>query len=136
MSEKKLYLIGHCEMEPRWKYEGIPMSPAVHRPDYHKIGIANNPGHRVSTMRSGTPHKLELITTLESDNAKVVEQRLHGLYRQSKQNGEWFKLTPNAVNSLKALDRIDAQDMTSLPRTQAQMLDTGLYVEIMNGREQ
>jgi len=71
-------------------------------------------GDRLSNLRTGTPHELELVTTIASENAKVVESLLHDIYRSGNRSGEWFKLTSNAVNSLIALDRLEPADLEPL----------------------
>lgn len=134
MSDKQLYVLGHCEKEPEWKYNDIQLQPPVSLPDYYKIGIANDPEQRVSNMSSATPHVLRLITTLESDDAKAVESKLHSIYSKSRQKGEWFNLTSNAVNSLTALDRLDRTDIPNGLTSQAQLFDSSLYVEVMGCR--
>jgi len=110
------------------------VSPA----DYYKIGIAENPKTRLSNMSSGTPHKLKLVTTIKADDAKGVESSLHSIYHLSKHKGEWYSLLPNAVNSLKALDRIDYNEIKAIQSDSATDIGVcgpSLYVEIMNRRD-
>ncbi len=112
MSEQ-IYLIGHREV--RTQFSVIGPGAVFKRPiDFYKIGIANNPKQRLSNLRTGTPHELELVTTIASENAKVVESLLHDIYRSGNRSGEWFKLTSNAVNSLIALDRLEPADLEPL----------------------
>lgn len=131
---KTIYLIGHRVKEfSVTNYIDQPPRPA----DFYKIGIANDPERRVKTMRPGTPHALELVTTIEADNAKKVESLLHSLYSSWLQKGEWFKLMTNAVNSLTAFDRLEVQELEEVKQRRIRYgndLDVSLYCEVMRVR--
>jgi len=57
-----------------------------------KIGHTNNLKTRLSMLSCGNP-TLELIGYIESDNCKILEQRLHEQYAKKRVKGEWFKIT-------------------------------------------
>lgn len=139
MSDQLIYVIGHCET-PRNYRTGLKSRPTVDEQfcDYYKIGIAEDVETRLSALRVGTPHKLYLITTLESDKPKKVESILHNIYHSGRQSGEWFFLTSNAVNSLRALDRIDYADVEGFERfrQERRVHDTSLYVEVERNRRE
>jgi len=132
---QKLYLISHVKTEDigvgrRMMYE--------HLPDYYKIGIAGDPKHRLSNMQSATPHKLELITTVECDNAKGVERELHGIYRWLKKRGEWFKPSTDLRNSLIGLDELEEDDVRAVHKSKQKgdwKAERSLYVMIHRARE-
>jgi len=137
MSEQRVYVVAHREIEPRWKTRDVPQSsPYVSPPDYYKIGIGENLKQRLKNLSVGTPHKLELITTIESDNPKLLESKLHSLFFHLHQNGEWYHLTINPINSLKALDHISEWEIRKLTEVQHyRITDPGsLYTEIMKWR--
>jgi len=80
--------------------------------DFHKIGVSENPEKRLSVLSSGTPHELEIETTIEANDASTVEDYLHrinGNFRRDR--GEWFKLSRNMLNSLKALDELRSENV-------------------------
>ena len=113
MSDAQIYLIGHREVEDHFGPLGI--ESGLRLPiDYYKIGIATNPRQRLSNLSLGTPHELELVTTIESNNAEVVESQLHSIYSCSKKKGEWFKLTRNDINSFIALNQLEPEDLDPL----------------------
>lgn len=134
MSGRLIYLIAHRETEAAWKSRNISFTPSAKPADYHKIGVSNDVENRLSMLKSGTPHKLELVTTIESDDPEAVEKELHRIYSFSHQSGEWYKLTSNAINSLIALDEIQAGFIQEIGGYQPDWLVNGssLYVEYMN----
>jgi len=133
MTAQKIYLISHHELEPVWKLRGTSMTPSKSVADYYKIGVGKEPEKRVSQCQTGTPHELELTTTITSDKPEKAEQRLHSIYKFSHQRGEWYKLTSNAVNSLVALDHIDYSVLSDVAKYSNEWLvDESLYVAYKN----
>jgi hypothetical protein len=53
-----------------------------------KIGIAWNVRHRLCGLQVGNPEPLELLGELTGDH----EIELHGLFREYRHRGEWFRL--------------------------------------------
>jgi len=110
-SEQSVYVIAHREKRRR----NDPMVDVFGRlkhADYYKIGIAADVQKRLSRLNSGTPHELELTTTLSVDDAGTVERYLHryvGSFNHDR--GEWFRLSINVVNSLRALDHLEGQNV-------------------------
>lgn len=132
MSEQVVYVIGHRPTEPAWKNRGLPIVSEPRTADYHKIGIGQNPDKRVGSLSVGTPHELELVTTIESSEPKTVESELHRQFSFGRQSGEWFKLTSNQVNSLVALKHIEPGEVQSLAKPIDRL--SSLYIEIMRSR--
>lgn len=64
--------------------------------DFVKIGIANDTKVRLSSLQTGNPYLLKLVTHRRSFNAASEEASLHKKYEQYQVNGEWFKL-PKAM---------------------------------------
>lgn len=135
---QKLYLVAHHELsfEPNFPQSGL-FDPMEYPADFYKIGIAKNPKHRVSNMRSGTPHNLKLVTTVEADDAREIEQDLHSINAYGRHNGEWFKLTTNMVNSLKALDELSHDVVKGIKRENYigdRDYDKSFYIRVMEAR--
>ena len=106
--DQTLYVIGHREVS----YGALTDKRFVSRPDYHKIGISQNVENRLSVLSGGTPHELELVTTIDVDEATTVEEYLHRINRNHFQNrGEWFRLRRNMIQSLKALDQLTGENV-------------------------
>lgn len=107
-------------------------------PDFYKIGIAEDPEARLSSMQSGTPHELRLLTTIGADDARAVEKSLHSLLRNRRHRAEWFELTSKKINSLKAIDYMRSENISKLAkRSMRYELDyeKGLYVQLMELRK-
>jgi hypothetical protein len=137
MTDQKVYLISHHEVTKSRDYLQVSKEQRKKFADFYKIGIAEKPEKRLSTLSSGTPHELELVTTIQSDSAKTVESYLHAIYSYGKHNGEWFSLLPNEVNSLKGLDYIAAKEAKKVKLdsvTQIGVDGPSLYVEVMKQR--
>jgi hypothetical protein len=80
--------------------------------DFHKIGISENPEKRLSVLSGGTPHELEIATTIEVDDASTVEDYLHRINRSFRRDrGEWFRLSRNMRQSLTALDELRGENV-------------------------
>jgi hypothetical protein len=55
-----------------------------------KIGISNNPEKRLQALQTGSPHKLEILKTQETNDARKLERELHETFADFRLNGEWF----------------------------------------------
>lgn len=133
MSEKLIYVIGHRPTEAKWKNRGLPIESEPRVADYHKIGIGQNPEKRVDVLSVGTPHELELVTTIESSDPKAVESELHSQFNFGRQSGEWFKLNSNQLNSLIALSHIEPGEVQSVHKPVDR--HRSLYLEIIEQRK-
>lgn len=112
---KELYLIGHRKQEHPIKTKRLPEFEAmVHGIDYYKIGVAEDPDKRLTSLKTGTPHLLELVTTVKSDEPNVVEEMLHGYNRLGHKKGEWFWLHSDFVESMKGLDFLSKDTLESV----------------------
>jgi hypothetical protein len=61
--------------------------------DMIKIGIANDPLHRLASMQTGSADKLTLVGGWLTDCAPALEEALHAAHAGSRVRGEWFKAT-------------------------------------------
>lgn len=135
MSDQQVYLIAHYdESKTIGSGEG-----AVRFADYYKIGVAEHPKRRLDYMKVGTPHELELLTVIDTDDADRVESALHRYYEALNHRAEWFMLGHLAINSLHALDQIRAENMERLAENvgyeRGSTRKRGLYVNLMEQRE-
>lgn len=134
----KLYLVGHREVEHRiCTRDGSIREGLEHPIDYYKIGIAEDVDRRLATLSTGTPHELELVTTVECDRPNDVEDRLHSINRYHHKHGEWYYLPRNMVNSLIALDRITLENLRAVSRIRLQEPfepRISLYIQLMGVR--
>ena len=59
-----------------------------------KIGIADNPKHRLKALQTGNPTKLIIHYTVPCDNVRALERIIHQKLSRHKIKGEWFDLSP------------------------------------------
>jgi hypothetical protein len=141
MSKQEVYLIAHREKPRRTESDLIVqqeygIEPFTPMPDYYKIGISENVKSRLSILSSGTPHSLNLVTTIEADDPKEVEEYLHR-YNMNPfdDRGEWFSLDYNMVNSLKALEHLKAKNVKQVYHNKQNIgLYESFYVAIHRAR--
>jgi hypothetical protein len=60
---------------------------------FHKIGRSNDHGRRAYEIGLQLPEKLEVVHTIETDDAVGIERYWHERFRDRRRNGEWFVLT-------------------------------------------
>jgi hypothetical protein len=70
----------------------------AHCDGYIKIGRSQEPMSRISGMRVGSPHEIQLVTWLEY--AGDLENILHERYAESRHRGEWFRVTQPLIDEM------------------------------------
>jgi len=60
--------------------------------DTIKIGYSKNPWARVKDLQTGRTDKLAVVATVRTTD--VSERRIHALFSEEHQAGEWFKVSP------------------------------------------
>lgn len=70
-----------------------------------KIGSARNVPHRVRMLQTGSAERLELVLTIptKQHTHNALERRLHKRLASQRAHGEWFNLTDQDVEALRAL---------------------------------
>ena len=74
--------------------------------DLYKIGIAVNIEKRIKSLRTGTPHQLQLLHSIQyecQEDARGMELALHNHLPYRRVTGEWFSLTSYDVDFIKTL---------------------------------
>ena len=78
--------------------------------NYVKIGIAEKPKKRLSSLASGNPMPLELLFSCSVNQPshhfhldETVEQEIHAELEPYRVRGEWFDLTQEQVGSVIAV---------------------------------
>ena len=66
----------------------------------YKIGHTDNPDRRLKQLQRNSPDILDYVVTISTDDALTKEKHLHAMYTDKRVNGEWFKLTPEDVQSI------------------------------------
>lgn len=67
----------------------------------YKIGMtAKKPTERLAQFVPRMPYEAELVYTKQSKNPANLEARLHELYADFRQNGEWFNLSDGVFADL------------------------------------
>jgi hypothetical protein len=68
---------------------------------YHKIGRSNDHGRRTYEIGLQLPEKLQVVHTIETDDAVGIERYWHERFRDRRRNGEWFVLTKADVAAFR-----------------------------------
>ncbi|ORJ52611.1 GIY-YIG nuclease family protein [Mycobacterium simiae] len=68
---------------------------------FHKIGRSNDHGRRTYEIGLQLPDKLEVVHTIETDDAIGIERYWHERFRDRRRNGEWFALTKADIAAFK-----------------------------------
>lgn len=64
--------------------------------DTYKIGVSSNPHERLRSVQTGCTDKVELVFTYFTDNPFYYEKLVHGLFKDNRVIGEWFKFKSKA----------------------------------------
>ncbi|MHA3021293.1 GIY-YIG nuclease family protein [Mycobacterium sp. BMJ-28] len=68
---------------------------------FHKIGRSNDHGRRAYEIGLQLPEKLEVVHTIETDDAVGIERYWHDRFRDRRRNGEWFMLSRADIAAFK-----------------------------------
>ena len=71
--------------------------------DVYKIGKAKDLDNRIYTFEVKLPIKVELYCSCKVENYSQLEKELHIKYAEKRINGEWFSLTEQDLEEIKAL---------------------------------
>lgn len=69
----------------------------------YKIGRSANPKVRFRSLSTVSPVELEVVCLAETHDMVGVETQLHERFADRRQQGEWFALTDDDVNSIRAM---------------------------------
>ena len=69
--------------------------------DAFKIGLSKNVPQRVEQIQPIMPYPVEIILTIQTENMRTLEARLHKRYASKRLNGEWFALTDQDIEDIK-----------------------------------
>lgn len=69
----------------------------------YKIGKAKRIDDRMSSISPVLPHPIELIHSIERDEYDALELELHERFADKRLNGEWFALTEQDIEAIKAI---------------------------------
>jgi hypothetical protein len=76
------------------------------QPEHFKIGKSKNVLSRLSSLGTGLPHKPRLIHSFPAKTPARAESVLHQKFKDKRLNGEWFRLTPEDVEWVKAINEM------------------------------
>lgn len=80
-------------------YVYLIQSPTGH----YKIGRTKNPFNRMRTFEVKLPFEIEYVCLLSTTNMYELETRLHRQFADKRVNGEWFTLSSEDVEIIKAV---------------------------------
>lgn len=71
---------------------------------HYKIGRTKNPNDRLRTFNVKLPFEVEFTLLYQTPDMYIVEQVLHDRFEHRRVAGEWFALTPQDIEDIKALE--------------------------------
>ena len=75
----------------------------------YKIGKAKDVSNRYKLIGVNMPFPIEVLHTIEVSNMAYSENVLHKRYENDRQHGEWFKLSPEQVEGIIAIDELEPE---------------------------
>jgi hypothetical protein len=101
---------------------------------FYKIGLTVNLKKRLRQLRTGVPHVVKVIHTIESDNPAALEKHWHRRFTKQRVRGEWFNLSADDVSEFRlyglAPDQITA-NQTAQERNQLRAESQRLRAELL-----
>lgn len=70
--------------------------------DLFKIGVSSSVSDRVKQLQTANPHPIEIIHYVESRDFLGLESHLHGAMQSKRASGEWFRLSPIDVETVRS----------------------------------
>ena len=69
----------------------------------YKIGKTKTPRIRIALIRTASPVSIEIYQVFKSTEYHKAERRLHSLFDHCRERGEWFRLGPNELETINAI---------------------------------
>lgn len=79
----------------------------------YKIGYSKRLFDRVKTFQVKLPFEIELIHQFPADDMYQAERELHSYFAAHRVNGEWFSLSPEQVEEIKAITKYESGDFVT-----------------------
>jgi hypothetical protein len=70
---------------------------------YFKIGVAKDPIERLATIATCLPLPPSLLTSMYSEDAYLIERKLHKQFSSKRLNGEWFLLNQEDLDYIVSI---------------------------------
>lgn len=75
----------------------------------YKIGVTSNPSSRLSMLRTGSPHDIQMYACDMFEHPEYVEKTLHDKWRNNRIIREWFNLTVEELREVyKDMEKLGA----------------------------
>jgi hypothetical protein len=69
-----------------------------------KIGKSRNPQKRILQLSTASAHLITLVCSIATDDMTATESELHQRFADKRIRGEWFALSPDDVEAIKAME--------------------------------
>lgn len=89
------------------KYGYIYLVRQSDKSPYYKIGFSTNPAARVSQLEASSPTRFVLIHLIKVSTGVKLERELHRKFASKRARNEWFKLSKEDVDYVKAIESED-----------------------------
>ncbi len=70
---------------------------------HYKIGRTTAPQTHLKRLSIDLPIKVKVIAILQTNNAPVLEQKMHKFYAAQRIQGEWFALTDRQIQEIRSI---------------------------------
>ena len=77
--------------------------PKIGSEQLYKIGQTSNMQDRMRNLQTGSPTKLEIVKSIQTDDALMIERKLHNAFKETRIRGEWYALKTGQVRAAKKL---------------------------------
>jgi hypothetical protein len=74
---------------------------------YYKIGLSKQLDRRIKTLSIQLPHPVEVVMTAPVGNMYRHEQELHSVFSDRRMNGEWFQLSEQDLETIRAMYTVE-----------------------------
>lgn len=79
-----------------------------------KIGLADNPEQRLSSLQVGNPRPLTLLATFQTWEPRKDEAQIHARFAEHRIRGEWFHPHPDLMAQVVALQELEWRHIDAL----------------------
>lgn len=106
MTEENLREFLNFDPAPLNTYVQHPHLYIVQVGTAYKIGIANNPQSRISTIQVCNAEEISVILvaklpTNDRTKGEQMEKHIHALFAEKRIRGEWFRLEPKDIEIIE-----------------------------------
>src|SRR5688500_44446 len=89
----------------------------------YKIGCSIHPQKRIRQLQTGSSATIECVHILPTNYHRQIEEKLHYMFADKRERGEWFLLTTEDVAYVKSLNENGLTQAEQLERNRQYKAD-------------